>query len=320
MSERDHGSLPPAFYAGPQFISRPAVRDWWTMLHPPYTMWHLSYVVIGSCLVGPVDSTRLAFTVIAFFLAVGIGAHALDELHGRPLNTAIPRGALVTAAVVGIGGATVIGIVGIDRVGLPLAVFIVVGVVIAVGYNLELFGGRLHTDAVFAAGWGAFPLLTGYYAQHQRLDIASVTAATFAFFMSSAQRQLSTPALLAATQDERCAWNDHPQRRHHRGDRQGHHPRAARRGIAGVELGCHHARRGPCPRPAGALAVTGSATVVGGGPAGLMAAELLADAGLAVTVYEHMPSVGRKLLLAGRSGLNITHSEPIDDLLRRYGR
>jgi predicted flavoprotein YhiN len=65
--------------------------------------------------------------------------------------------------------------------------------------------------------------------------------------------------------------------------------------------------------------VTGSATVVGGGPAGLMAAEMLAGAGLAVTVFEHMPSVGRKLLLAGRSGLNITHSEPIGDLLSRYG-
>ena len=67
------------------------------------------------------------------------------------------------------------------------------------------------------------------------------------------------------------------------------------------------------------MAVTGTATVVGGGPAGLMAAEVLAAAGVAVTVYEHMPSVGRKLLLAGRSGLNITHSEPFDDLLARYG-
>ena len=57
----------------------------------------------------------------------------------------------------------------------------------------------------------------------------------------------------------------------------------------------------------------GSATIVGGGPAGLMAAEVLARPGVAVTVHEHMPSVGRKLLLAGRSGLNITHSEPIDE-------
>ena len=62
-----------------------------------------------------------------------------------------------------------------------------------------------------------------------------------------------------------------------------------------------------------------TATVVGGGPAGLMCAEVLASAGLSVTVYEHMPSVGRKLLLAGRSGLNITHSEPIERLLARYG-
>jgi uncharacterized flavoprotein (TIGR03862 family) len=62
-----------------------------------------------------------------------------------------------------------------------------------------------------------------------------------------------------------------------------------------------------------------TALVVGGGPGGLMAAEVLATAGLRVTVVEHMPSVGRKLLLAGRSGLNLTHSEPNDELLARYG-
>ncbi len=62
-----------------------------------------------------------------------------------------------------------------------------------------------------------------------------------------------------------------------------------------------------------------TAAVVGGGPAGLIAAEVLATAGWAVTVYDHMPSVGRKLLLAGRGGLNLTHSEPLDELLGRYG-
>ncbi len=65
--------------------------------------------------------------------------------------------------------------------------------------------------------------------------------------------------------------------------------------------------------------MTRSATVIGGGPAGLMAADVLATAGARVTVYEHMPSVGRKLLLAGRSGLNITHNESIDKLVSRYG-
>jgi uncharacterized flavoprotein (TIGR03862 family) len=59
--------------------------------------------------------------------------------------------------------------------------------------------------------------------------------------------------------------------------------------------------------------------VIGGGPAGLMAAERLAAAGLRVTVYEQMPSVGRKFLLAGRSGLNLTHAEPLDRFVTRYG-
>ena len=60
--------------------------------------------------------------------------------------------------------------------------------------------------------------------------------------------------------------------------------------------------------------------MVGGGPAGLMAAEVLARAGVAVTVYDRMPSPARKLLLAGHGGLNITHSEDLDPFLARYGR
>ena len=59
--------------------------------------------------------------------------------------------------------------------------------------------------------------------------------------------------------------------------------------------------------------------VVGGGPAGLMAAEILARGGAAVTIYDRMPSAGRKFLLAGRGGLNLTHSEPLERLLNRYG-
>ena len=186
--------LPPAFYARPGFLSGPGVGDWWTLLHPPYTLWHLSYVVIGACLVGPVDAGRLAWTLLAFFLAVGIGAHALDELHGRPLRTSIPDRTLIAAAVLGIGGAAAIGVIGISRIGAGLAVFIVVGVALAVGYNLELLGGRLHSDLMFALAWGAFPVLTGYYAQHERLELAAVAAAIFATFLSNAQRQLSTPA------------------------------------------------------------------------------------------------------------------------------
>jgi hypothetical protein len=190
----DSRALPPAFYSAPSVLTRRSLRDWWILLHPPYTAWHLSYVVIGACLAPNVDGTRLIATVLAFFLAVGVAAHALDELHGRPLRTTIPSWALVTAAVFGLGGAAALGIAGVERVGAGLLAFITIGVVLAVGYNLELFGGRLHNDAGFAAGWGAFPVLTAYYAQRGRIDAVALAGAAFAFFLSGAQRHLSTPA------------------------------------------------------------------------------------------------------------------------------
>jgi len=74
------------------------VRDWVTLLHPPYTAWHLSYVAIGAALAPHFVAWRLGGTLVAFFLAVGVGAHALDELAGRPLQTGIPAVALAIAA------------------------------------------------------------------------------------------------------------------------------------------------------------------------------------------------------------------------------
>ena len=138
--------------------------------------------------------SRLLATLLAFFLAVGVGAHALDELHGRPLRTELADWVLVTAAVLGIGGAAVIGIIGIATVGAWLGAFVAVGVALAVGYNLELFGGALHSDAVFAVSWGAFPVLTAYFAQHGTINAAAACAAGFGFLSATAQRQLSTPA------------------------------------------------------------------------------------------------------------------------------
>ena len=170
------------------------MRDWWTVLHPPYTLWHLSYVVIGACITGPVNAERLVVTLVAFFLAVGIGAHALDELHGRPLGTSIATWQLVLASALGLSGAVALGIAGMIVVSPYLALFISVGVIIAVGYNLELLHGSLHTNAVFALGWGAFPVLTSYFAQQGKISVVSVTAALFAALLSQAQRQLSSPA------------------------------------------------------------------------------------------------------------------------------
>src|SRR5574341_512187 len=187
MAETDRR---PAYYA-----ARPGGwRDWWSILHPPYTAWHLSYVVIGAALAPHLDGTRLAATVLAFFAAVGVAAHALDERHGHPLRTRIPDATLLTAAVIGLVAAVALGIAGLSRVGWVLLPFIVIGPVLVVAYNLELFGGRVHTDIGFAAAWGAFPLLAGYVAQAGRLGIAGVIGAVGAFALSYAQRTLSTPA------------------------------------------------------------------------------------------------------------------------------
>ncbi len=180
----------PAFYA-----ARPGGwRDWWTLLHPPYSAWHLSYVVIGAAIAPRVHLVRLAATLLAFFLAVGVAAHALDELNGRPLRTKIPSAWLVSATLAGLGGALAIGIAGSIRVGLVLVPFLVVGPFPVVAYNAELFGGIVHTDAGFAAAWGAFPVLAAYVAQARALSLGAVGAAAAAFCLSMAQRRLSTPA------------------------------------------------------------------------------------------------------------------------------
>lgn len=169
-------------------------RDWLSVLHLPYTAWHLSYVLIGASLAPVLSTSRLVATLIAFALAVGIAAHGFDEWHGRPLGTSIAGPVLVGVSAGALAGAVGLGVVGIGRVGWGLAGFIAAGAVLVVAYNLELWGGRLHSDAVFALSWGAFPVLVAYYAQTATLRPAAAVAAAFAYGLSRAQRVLSTEA------------------------------------------------------------------------------------------------------------------------------
>lgn len=180
----------PAWYAA----SPGRWRDWLTVLHPPYTAWHLSYVLIGAAMAPRFHLERLVATLIAFGLAVGIGAHGLDELRGRPLKTAISSPALVVVSVAAICGAVALGAIGTEQVGWGLSVFIVVGVVLVVAYNLEPWHGRLHNDTTFALAWGSFPLVTAYYAQAATVRPAVLAAAAFAYGLSRAQRVLSAEA------------------------------------------------------------------------------------------------------------------------------
>jgi len=186
-------ALAPAYYAAHTTGWR---RDLWALLHPPYTAWHLSYVLIGASLAPTVSLVRLVATLLAFFLAVGISAHALDELRGRPLQTSIPASVLWTAAAIGLLGAVALGIAGVFVIGPWLLPFIALGVFFVFAYNLELLRGRVHGDFWFALSWGAFPVLTAYFAQTGRLSIAALAAAAAGYALSYAQRMLSTPARL----------------------------------------------------------------------------------------------------------------------------
>ena len=179
----------PAFYA----LRPGGWRDLVTILHPPYTAWHLSYVAIGSAMAPELHVDRMVAAMAAFFCAVGVSAHALDELHGRPLGTALSDRALIVLAAAGLAAAVGIGIAGLAIVSISLAPFVAVGAFAVLAYNLELFGGRFHTDFWFAAAWGAFPAATGYWANALTLEAAGVLAVIGCFGLSVAQRRLSTP-------------------------------------------------------------------------------------------------------------------------------
>ena len=179
----------PAFYA----LRSGGWRDVVTLLHPPYTAWHLSYVAIGAAAAPHIYANRLIAALAAFFLAVGISAHALDELHGRPLGTKLTRTTLIVLAAGGLIGAVAIGIAGTIVVSPLLIPLVLAGAVLVPAYNLELLGGRVHNDIWFALAWGGFPAFTGYFVNALAIRPAGILTAAACCLLSAAQRQLSTP-------------------------------------------------------------------------------------------------------------------------------
>jgi hypothetical protein len=180
----------PAFYA----LGRGRVGELLTLLHPPYTAWHLSYYALGCAVAPTLHVDRLLWGLAAFGLAVGVAAHALDELKDRPLGTSFSNRMLISMAAVTLLGALAIGVAGVLTVSVWLAPFVLVGALFLPAYNLELIGGRVHSDIWFAIGWGAFPALTGYFINAEKVALPGVLIAVGCLVMSVAQRRLSSPA------------------------------------------------------------------------------------------------------------------------------
>jgi hypothetical protein len=180
----------PAFYA----LRSGGWRDLITLLHPPYTAWHLSYVALGAAAAPRLHADRLGAALAAFFLAVGISAHALDELNGRPLRTRLSRRMLIGLSIAGLVGAVAIGVAGAVTVSPLLIPLVIAGAFIVPAYNLELAGGRFHSDAWFAIAWGGFPAFTGYFVNALTIRPAGILVVIACCLLSVAQRRLSTPA------------------------------------------------------------------------------------------------------------------------------
>jgi hypothetical protein len=180
----------PAFYAR----GHGRVGDVLALLHPPYTAWHLSYFALGAAAAPDLHGDRLLRGLVAFGLAVGVAAHALDELHDRPLATGLSDRTLIALGAVSLLAALAIGLDGVLTVSIWLAPLVLLGGLFLPAYNLELAGGRFHSDLWFAVGWGAFPAFTGYFVNAERVALPGLLIAGGCLAMSVAQRRLSSPA------------------------------------------------------------------------------------------------------------------------------
>ena len=174
-----------AFYA----LAPGGWRDYWTLLHPPYTLWLLANALLGAAMAPAPDPRIVLGGLVAFFLAVGIAAHSFDELQGRPLSSRIPAGVLVTVGTAALVLSVALGVAALPLVGPGLLAFVAAGAALVIGYAFE--APLVHSDVGFALAWGAFPTLTMAWATGAAPVPAAAVAAGTAF-LSLAQRRLST--------------------------------------------------------------------------------------------------------------------------------
>jgi hypothetical protein len=166
------------------------------LLFLPYTGMVLSYVVIGSMLAETIHWERVGALVAIYFLALGIGAHALDAIGAegtKPWGQVFSCMQLWTLAAVSIVGAYAIGIYYMVLyvpllwlIAIPEGFFVF-------AYNLEWFKGRFHTDGWFAFSWGSLPVLAGYVMQTNRVSAAALIVAASMGLLSLVEIKASRP-------------------------------------------------------------------------------------------------------------------------------
>jgi hypothetical protein len=170
------------------------LSDLLNLLHPPYTLWHLSYVTIGIALSPTIYLGRSIAVLVSFFLGLGIGAHALDETMGNPLKTRLSRGKLYFIGFLSLGAAAAIGGYYVLTLSFVLLPIILVEVFLSLVYNLEAFDKKFHNTLIFSISWGVLPFLTGYFVNALSLSVGAMLTAVAVGLLTYVQRTLSTQA------------------------------------------------------------------------------------------------------------------------------
>ena len=182
-------------------------REWWVprfgprrfrllvgLSFYPYSLMNAGYVLIGSLIAPSTDFGRMEGMALVYLLAVGVAAHSLDAVSSnRPWGDFLSRRQLALLALAALIPACAIGLyytfTGAELL-LPVGA---VELFFLASYNLELFGGRFHTDFWFATSWGFLPVLAGFIAQADTVDFASVAAGLFGFFTAYVEINASRP-------------------------------------------------------------------------------------------------------------------------------
>lgn len=166
------------------------------LLFLPYTGMVLAFTLIGSMLAETVHWDRVMAILAIYFLALGIGAHALDALGSRGLK---PWGAVFSTrqlwllAAGSVVLAYVIGIYYVLRRAPMLGWIALAEGFFLLAYNLEWFRGRFHTDGWFAVSWGGLPVLAGYVLQTNSVSLAALLIATAMALLSLVEIKASRP-------------------------------------------------------------------------------------------------------------------------------
>ena len=166
------------------------------LLFLPYTAMVLSYTVIGSMLAPAIHWDRVAAIVLIYFLALGIGAHALDALGSRgakPWGQTFSRQRLWLLAAVSLAAAYAIGIWYMVAYAPLLWPIAILEGFFLLAYNLEWFGGMFHRDSWFAVSWGALPVLAGYVLQTNAVSSGAVLVAAAMAMLSLVEIKASRP-------------------------------------------------------------------------------------------------------------------------------